>query len=120
MAEVDGRSTISDIDIVCTPCFEGDIREQAVKYCPECQEFLCTGCTQHHGRLRMSRSHKLLDKNEAKQGSHFAVKAKCLYHPDRDIEMYCEEHDMVYCLKCIASDHRLVFILDPFLIVKYL
>ncbi|XP_060579462.1 uncharacterized protein LOC132736364 [Ruditapes philippinarum] len=54
----------------------------------------------------MSRSHKLLDKNEAKQKSHFAVTAKCLYHPDRDIEMYCKEHDMVYCLKCIATDHR--------------
>ncbi|XP_060556106.1 tripartite motif-containing protein 42-like [Ruditapes philippinarum] len=106
MAEVDGRSTITDIDIVCTPCFEGDIREQAVKYCPECLEFLCTGCTQHHGRLRISRSHKLVDKNEAKQKSHVTVTAKCLYHPDRDIEMYCKEHDMVYCLKCIATDHR--------------
>ncbi|XP_060561285.1 uncharacterized protein LOC132721053 [Ruditapes philippinarum] len=106
MAEVDGRSTLTDIDIVCTPCFEDDIREQAVKYCPECQEFLCTGCTRHHGRQRMSRSHKLVDKNEAKQGPHFAVQAKCLYHPDREIEMYCEEHDMVYCLKCIATHHR--------------
>ncbi|XP_060579465.1 uncharacterized protein LOC132736365 isoform X2 [Ruditapes philippinarum] len=106
MAEVDGHSTITDIDIVCTPCFEDDIREEAVKYCPECQEFLCTGCTRHHGRQRLSRSHKLVDKNEAKQGSHVTVTAKCLYHPDRDIEMYCEEHDMVYCLKCIATDHR--------------
>ncbi|XP_060561275.1 uncharacterized protein LOC132721044 [Ruditapes philippinarum] len=106
MAEVDCRSTIADIDFVCTPCFEDDIREQAVKYCPECLEFLCTGCTRHHGRLRISRSHKLVDKDEAKQGSHFGVKAKCLYHPDREIEMYCEEHDMVYCLKCIATDHR--------------
>ncbi|XP_060561282.1 uncharacterized protein LOC132721052 [Ruditapes philippinarum] len=106
MAEVDGRSTLTDIDIVCTPCFEGNIREQAVKYCPECQEFLCTGCTRHHGRQRMSRSHKLVDKNEVKQGSRVIVTAKCLYHPDRDIEMYCEEHDMVYCLKCIATYHR--------------
>ncbi|XP_060592489.1 uncharacterized protein LOC132747176 isoform X2 [Ruditapes philippinarum] len=104
MAEVDGRSTLTDI--VCTPCFEDDIREQAVKYCSECEEFLCTGCTRHHGRQRISRSHQLVDKNEAKQGSHVTVTAKCLYHLDRDIEMYCEEHDMVYCLKCIATDHR--------------
>ncbi|XP_060556107.1 uncharacterized protein LOC132716792 [Ruditapes philippinarum] len=54
----------------------------------------------------MTRSHKLVDKNEAKQGLHVTVTTKCLYHPDRDIEMYCEEHDMVYCLKCIATDHR--------------
>ncbi|XP_060590893.1 uncharacterized protein LOC132745901 [Ruditapes philippinarum] len=31
---------------------------------------------------------------------------KCRYHPDRDIEMYCGEHDMVYCTKCIATNHR--------------
>ncbi|XP_060582314.1 uncharacterized protein LOC132738740 [Ruditapes philippinarum] len=106
MAEVDGRTAITDNDIVCTPCFEDDIREPAVKYCPECQDFLCTGCSLHHGRQRLSRSHKLVDKNEAKQGSHVTVTAKCLYHRDRNIEMYCEEHDMVYCLKCIATDHR--------------
>ncbi|XP_053374847.1 E3 ubiquitin-protein ligase TRIM33-like [Mercenaria mercenaria] len=96
----------ADFDIVCTPCGEGNISEEAVKYCPDCQEYLCTTCTIHHGRQKATRSHKLLDRDTAKQGSVPAVTTKCRYHPDRDIEMYCEGHDMVYCLKCIATDHR--------------
>ncbi|KAL4218814.1 hypothetical protein ACF0H5_021402 [Mactra antiquata] len=31
---------------------------------------------------------------------------KCLYHPDCDIEKYCEIHDMVYWSLCIAEEHR--------------
>ncbi|XP_053376034.1 transcription intermediary factor 1-beta-like [Mercenaria mercenaria] len=96
----------ADFDIVCTPCGEGNIREEAVKYCPDCQEYLCATCTIHHGRLKATRSHNVLDRNAAKQASVIAVTTKCRYHPDRDIEMYCAGHDMIYCLKCIATDHR--------------
>ncbi|XP_053375808.1 uncharacterized protein LOC123533882 isoform X2 [Mercenaria mercenaria] len=34
------------------------------------------------------------------------IATKCRYHPNRDIEMYCGTHDMVYCAKCIAKEHR--------------
>ncbi|XP_053376134.1 transcription intermediary factor 1-alpha-like isoform X2 [Mercenaria mercenaria] len=97
----------ADFDIVCTPCWEDSIREEAVKYCPECQEYLCKTCTRHHGRQKITRSHKLLDRNAAKQASAVSMTTKCHYHPDRDIEMYCGTHDMVCCLKCIATEHRL-------------
>ncbi|XP_053376130.1 uncharacterized protein LOC123534284 [Mercenaria mercenaria] len=96
----------ADFDIVCTPCGEDNIREEAVKYCPECQEYLCITCTRHHGRQKITRSHKLLDRNAAKQASVVSMTTKCHYHPDRDIEMYCGTHDMVYCTKCIATEHR--------------
>ena len=110
MAEVDGcllKKKNYDADIVCTPCSEDNIQEQAIKYCPECQEFLCAGCTRHHARQRITRSHKLVDKDEAKDPPHVAMTtAKCLFHPDREIEMYCREHDMVYCLKCVVTGHK--------------
>ncbi|XP_045173232.2 uncharacterized protein LOC123534850 [Mercenaria mercenaria] len=111
MAEGGDVTSIKDgsdarFDIVCTPCGEGDVREEAVKYCPDGQEYLCTTCTIHHGRQKATRSHKLLDRDTAKQGLVSAVTTKCRYHPDRNIEMYCAGHDMVYCLKCIATDHR--------------
>ncbi|XP_045172409.2 uncharacterized protein LOC123534301 [Mercenaria mercenaria] len=98
----------SDVDfyIACTPCGEDNIRVEADKYCVECQEYMCTTCTRHHGRPKATRSHKLLDKDAVKQGSVVATTTKCLYHSDRDIEMYCEAHDMVYCAKCIATEHR--------------
>ncbi|XP_053388737.1 uncharacterized protein LOC128551841 [Mercenaria mercenaria] len=95
----------ADFEITCTPCGEDSVREEAIKYCQECQEYLCAMCTKHHGRPKATRTHRLVDKNDAKQSS-FVVKTKCHYHPDRDIEMYCEAHDMVYCTMCIATEHR--------------
>ncbi|XP_053392064.1 E3 ubiquitin-protein ligase TRIM71-like [Mercenaria mercenaria] len=95
----------ADFELICTPCSEDNERIEAIKYCQECQEYLCAMCTKHHGRLKATRAHILLDKDNAKQSS-FVAKTKCRYHPDRDIEMYCEAHDMVYCTMCIATEHR--------------
>ncbi|XP_053378961.1 uncharacterized protein LOC123534753 [Mercenaria mercenaria] len=96
----------ADFDYTCTPCGEDHIREEAVKYCPECEEYLCTKCTNQHGRRKAFISHKLLDKDVTKRGSMITIATKCRYHPNRDIEMYCGTHDMVYCTKCIAKEHR--------------
>ncbi|XP_060599641.1 uncharacterized protein LOC132753214 [Ruditapes philippinarum] len=89
----------------CTPCGEDNVNEEAVKYCPECDEYLCTRCTSQHTWRNATKSHKLVDKKDAKH-SLSGVKTKCLYHLDRDIEMFCRTHDMVYCTMCIATDHR--------------
>ncbi|XP_053388738.1 myosin heavy chain, clone 203-like [Mercenaria mercenaria] len=95
----------ADFEITCTPCGEDSVREEAIKYCQECQEYLCAMCTKYHGRLKATRAHRLLDKDNDRQSS-FVAKTRCRYHPDRDIEMYCEAHDMVYCTLCIATEHR--------------
>ncbi|XP_060580314.1 uncharacterized protein LOC132737091 [Ruditapes philippinarum] len=95
----------ADFEFTCTPCSKDNIREEADKYCPECQEYLCRTCTRYHSRLKASQQHKLLDKNDVNRGLHIA-RTKCQYHADRDIEMYCKTHDMVYCTMCIATEHR--------------
>ncbi|XP_060551106.1 uncharacterized protein LOC132712708 isoform X2 [Ruditapes philippinarum] len=95
----------ADFEFTCTPCSKDNIREEADKYCPECQEYLCKTCTRYHSRLKASQEHKLLDKNDANRVLH-VKKTKCQYHADRDIEMYCKTHDMVYCTMCIATEHR--------------
>ncbi|XP_053390422.1 uncharacterized protein LOC128553314 [Mercenaria mercenaria] len=99
----------ADFELVCTPCGEDDIREEAVKFCVECNQYLCTTCARCHRRIAASKSHKLLDREDAKNTSMVAMTAKCRYHPDRDIEMFCGTHDMVYCTKCVATEHRLEF-----------
>ncbi|XP_053375717.1 uncharacterized protein LOC128547337 [Mercenaria mercenaria] len=96
----------ADFEYTCTPCGEDHIREEAVKYCPECEEYLCAKCTNQHGRRKATLSHKLQDKDVTKRMSMITIATKCRYHPNRDIEMYCETHDMVYCTKCIAKKHR--------------
>ncbi|XP_053390421.1 uncharacterized protein LOC128553313 [Mercenaria mercenaria] len=96
----------ADFELVCTPCEEDYIREEAVKFCVECNQYLCTTCARCHRRIAASKSHKLLDREDAKNASVVVMTTKCLYHPDRDIEMFCGTHDMVFCTKCIATEHR--------------
>ena len=91
-------------EYTCLPCGEDGIRDQAIKYCPVCQEHLCTKCTRHHGR------HELLDSDACTKAPIKSGVTKCNHHQDFDIEMYCEEHDMVYCRECIATEHRFVAI----------
>ena len=94
---------------ICLLCGVCKVRVEAVKYCSVCQEYLCTTCTRHHGNLNDTRSHKLLDCGVSlKMHAAVTMLTKCRYHPDRDIEMYCGEHDMVYCMKCIIIEHRFV------------
>lgn len=92
----------------CTPCWVDGTRNEAIKYCPECREFLCETCIRYHRRMSATREHKLMDKNEIRQADTTDM-VKCEYHPDRDVEMYCGTHDMVYCLKCIANNHRYAY-----------
>ncbi|XP_053399995.1 uncharacterized protein LOC123559142 [Mercenaria mercenaria] len=99
----------ADITFACTPCSEEGSREEAVKYCPECDEYLCSTCSKCHLKMKISRDHKLVEKEKGKHESKITkatAKIKCREHPDRDIEMYCGTHDMVYCLMCIATEHR--------------
>ncbi|XP_053392534.1 uncharacterized protein LOC123562159 [Mercenaria mercenaria] len=114
MAERGDHPSIQDgsdayIALTCTPCSDEGTSEEAVKYCPECDEYLCTTCTKYHRKVKASRDHKLVDREEGKHKSKVATlttKIKCRQHSDRDIEMYCGAHDMVYCLMCIATEHR--------------
>ncbi|XP_053388954.1 uncharacterized protein LOC128551995 [Mercenaria mercenaria] len=96
----------ADFELVCTPCGEDDIREEAVKFCVECNQYLCTTCARCHRRIAASKSHKLLDREDAKNASMVVMTTGCRYHPDRGIEMFCGTHDMVFCTKCIATEHR--------------
>ncbi|XP_053392533.1 uncharacterized protein LOC123563859 isoform X1 [Mercenaria mercenaria] len=114
MAEGEDHLSIQDgsdayVVFTCTPCSEEGTSEEAVKYCPECDEYLCTTCTKYHRKVKTSRDHKLVDREEGKHKPKVTMitkKIKCRHHPDREIEMYCGAHDMVYCLMCIATDHR--------------
>ncbi|XP_045175752.2 uncharacterized protein LOC123536545 [Mercenaria mercenaria] len=59
--------------------------------------------------MKATRGHILIGARRAKQNPVAAsttVEEKCWYHPDRNIEMFCRTHNMVYCTRCIATEHR--------------
>lgn len=110
MAEKNEETAVEEERIVtCSPCWLDGTREQAVQYCPVCQEYLCTTCIKYHRKMTATREHRLFDLQTKKPElcPDTKEKVKCPFHPERDVEMYCRAHDMVFCMKCIANDHRL-------------
>ncbi|XP_045193781.1 uncharacterized protein LOC123549619 [Mercenaria mercenaria] len=102
----------ADFEISCTPCSDDGCRTEATKYCPQCKEYLCTACTRCHTRFAATRDHQLTDPmkhngSRVRKRTKAIPNASCSLHPDREIEMFCGSHDMVYCALCIAKDHRL-------------
>ncbi|XP_060551263.1 uncharacterized protein LOC132712843 [Ruditapes philippinarum] len=98
---------------LCTPCADEGNDAKALKYCPDCKEYLCAACIKYHLKFSATRKHTLHD-NEFQRTERDSIDTtsdedqmfKCIYHLDRDIEMYCGDHDMVYCSPCIAKNHR--------------
>ncbi|XP_053392216.1 tripartite motif-containing protein 29-like, partial [Mercenaria mercenaria] len=107
------RGSDAEFEYACTPCAEDGSNQEAVKYCPECKEYLCAACTKYHKKFSATKKHNLLEKDFQKHEHTFETsvgvvkkREKCAAHVERDIEMYCGSHDMVYCTLCIAKDHR--------------
>ncbi|XP_060551108.1 E3 ubiquitin-protein ligase TRIM71-like [Ruditapes philippinarum] len=95
-----------DLDPTCTPCRDENMRIEAFYYCSECQEYLCTRCGRQHSRRKATSDHELQTAKVSTDRKTLTSRTKCRDHPDRDIEMYCSTHDMVYCVMCIAQEHR--------------
>ncbi|XP_045194674.2 uncharacterized protein LOC123550308 [Mercenaria mercenaria] len=102
----------ADIEVFCTPCSDDGRKTEVTKYCPQCKEYLCTACTRCHTRFTATRDHQLTDPvkhngSGVRNRTNAIPNTSCSLHPDREIEMFCGSHDMVYCALCIAKDHRL-------------
>lgn len=99
----------SVIECPCMSCEKDGTIEEATRYCQDCKQFLCPTCTKYHTRFSATAGHTLSEAALAQKQTRniqSVPAAKCLTHPERDIEMYCDNHDMVYCSLCIAKDHR--------------
>ncbi|XP_060551270.1 uncharacterized protein LOC132712850 [Ruditapes philippinarum] len=107
------RGSDADVEYSCTPCADEGNDEKALKYCPECKEYLCAACMKYHLKFSATKKNTLQD-NEFQRSERDSIDTtsnedkmfKCLHHPDRNIEMYCGDHDMIYCSLCVAKNHR--------------
>jgi len=50
---------LSSTPKLCQNCLEENKREIAAGHCTSCQEYLCTGCCEAHGKTRLTKSHHL-------------------------------------------------------------
>ncbi|XP_071161438.1 putative leucine-rich repeat-containing protein DDB_G0290503 [Mytilus edulis] len=89
--------------IQCGPCQEGKVKTKADIWCNNCDEGLCSTCSGHHKRSKLSRHHKTIDINIHKPSIH-AIKTVCDKHYQQ-LNLYCTGHLMPCCDGCISTSH---------------
>ena len=115
MASVDGSKTlhIGSDEIytnICDPCNYDGTEGQAVRYCQDCQEKLCSSCTESHKRFKSSRNHVVVaiedmveDETAVKTGRDSIV---CSCDLSLVVTHFCESHWDVICNTCKTVKHR--------------
>ncbi|CAG2247298.1 unnamed protein product [Mytilus edulis] len=89
--------------IPCGPCIEGKVNTKADIWCYNCDEGLCSTCSSHHKRYRLSRDHKTIDIKSYKPSVR-AIKTECDKH-GQQLNLYCPSHLMPCCDECISISH---------------
>ena len=115
MDSVDGAkgvhvSSDESFAIDCDPCKFNQISKKAAAYCQKCEEYLCEPCRTVHGKLKSTRSHKLLSgelmppKRSADKITVLdTVLCSCLKN---EVSVYCKEHCSLICVNCGYIHHR--------------
>ena len=101
----------------CDPCRYDDDRKEAVSFCIECDEYLCSTCSSTHKKLSVSRNHQVVTGSamprrgsvkayaamEADSSQRVAVKCSCNC---KNVTIYCKEHNEIICDDCQRLKHR--------------
>ncbi|VDI78773.1 Hypothetical predicted protein [Mytilus galloprovincialis] len=89
--------------IPCGPCIEGKVNTKADIWCYNCDEGLCSTCSGHHKRSKLSRDHKIIDIKNYKPSVQ-AIRTECDKH-GQQLNLYCPSHLMPCCDQCISKSH---------------
>jgi len=112
--EVDGRSpSVANCGTTqpktCSACPDA----KATSFCVDCHEYLCQGCTNYHHRLNVLKDHKLLTGANFPSGDPPVsqdhkkdISEKCIDHPRKEIQFYCDKHDALCCIACSVLNHE--------------
>ncbi|XP_071121822.1 uncharacterized protein [Mytilus edulis] len=88
----------------CEPCTARGKTPTAYQWCTECEEALCSECTEVHKVQKMSRSHHLVD--IGKIPNKINLSYNCSKHQNVPFDYFCVDHDVICCKECLPKDHR--------------
>ncbi|XP_052808638.1 uncharacterized protein LOC128237295 isoform X2 [Mya arenaria] len=112
---VTGKTIQADASVryatYCQPCFYDGKTLPAEGYCNICKEFMCFTCTNVHKKLRITKSHTILDKSTmptTMKGYLIEEESTepCDIHPGECIKYYCPIHQSLNCGHCSIIDHQ--------------
>jgi hypothetical protein len=106
------RSSDELFDFSCTPCNKKNKNSEAVKYCVDCQEYLCENCVESHNSFSVLAGHTLIGQSKFGQSGSGSKNLpsvpteRCKFHSLKLVDMYCADHDAVGCHVCFTITHR--------------
>ncbi|XP_063442124.1 uncharacterized protein LOC134722432 [Mytilus trossulus] len=93
----------SNKHISCGPCQKGEVNTEAVIWCYNCDEGLCSTCSSQHKRFKGTCDHMTIDIKSYKPSTQ-AIKTECDKH-GQQLNLYCPGHLMPCCGECISTGH---------------
>ncbi|XP_045174548.2 uncharacterized protein LOC123535858 [Mercenaria mercenaria] len=105
------KGSAEDFDHRCEPCLAIGQQIEAHGFCVDCQEYLCKNCFAYHQRIKATKHHHLVNKDN--MDKHAVIKKesdecteKCQVHKKEVIKFFCPTHEALGCNDCIVLDHR--------------
>ncbi|XP_063420763.1 uncharacterized protein LOC134705980 [Mytilus trossulus] len=91
---------------LCGVCATQDVFRDAIFWCPECDEGLCTACEMYHRASKSSKKHEVTSVDDYKQlpSSIANIKQYCSDHEEK-YQHYCSQHETLCCPLCLTSNH---------------
>lgn len=84
-------------------CGTKDCERNCQFYCNPCHLPLCEQCRDKHQKGAQTRKHEMVPYKKRKRQ---LPEAKCMEHPTRNIDMICDDCQVLVCSKCATEDHR--------------
>ncbi|KAH3814847.1 uncharacterized protein LOC127835250 [Dreissena polymorpha] len=102
-----------DYTSYCDLCKVDELQVEAVGFCINCTDFLCRNCLLNHTKIKVTRSHTILQGENLPTDPEPIIAlrklVKCDIHPEYryDIKFVCAEHSTTICAMCLTDKHRM-------------
>lgn len=99
-----------EIEQICTGCEESQ-NAKATSFCNDCHEYLCDECVFAHKRVRMTKDHTIVPKDDVKKDEDIPDTSKqkmmyCTTHKQEALKLFCETCDKLTCRDCQLLEHK--------------
>ena len=84
-------------------CATENCNKNCQYYCNPCHRPMCEQCRDEHFKNQATKNHKVV---QYRQRTYQLPVEKCKDHPTKDIDMLCEECQVLLCSKCATANHR--------------
>ena len=93
---------------ICMLCERLQVKSTATCICVECSDALCNNCEKSHISNKSSSHHEILSISDISEDSQNikTFKNNCFEHKNKEIELFCMDHDIPCCSTCVAVKHR--------------